>query len=140
VPTPSERRPVGFAALGVFFYFGSVMAAFAALTLAVPGTFLDTAWKLNPEGHNGLAPLGRVMALPFLMLAGALLFAAIGWFRRRPWGWTLGLTLIAVNFASDVLNVLLRHEFLKGGIGVVIAGILLAYMASSTVRAYFRRV
>jgi hypothetical protein len=136
--TPSEERPIGIMLIGVFFHFGATMATFAAITLAFPGTVLDQAWKLNPEGHAGLASLGRIMAFPFLLLAGALFLAGIGWFRMRVWGWMLGIALIAINLAGDLFNLLFRHELVKGVVGVVIAGLLLFYMSRSKVRTYFR--
>jgi hypothetical protein len=69
----NDKRLAGFVPIGIFFYFGATMATYAAITLAVPGTFLDHAWKLNSEGHVGLAALGRIMAVPLLVLAAALL-------------------------------------------------------------------
>lgn len=65
--------------------------------------------------------------------------ASIGWFRRRYWGWVLGTTIIAINAAGDVINAA-RGEWLKGAVGVAIAGVLLLYMTSSGVRSYFTRV
>lgn len=134
-----ESRPAGFVALGIFFFFGTVMAIYAAMTLAVPGTFLDQAWKLNPEGHAGLASLGRIMAAPFMLLALVLFLAGLGWFRRRSWGWKLGVALIAINLIGDVFNLLFRHELLKGGVGVAVAGLLLVYMTRAKVRNYLRQ-
>jgi len=137
--TASEKRPIGIVLIGIFFYFGATMATYAAITLVFPGTVLDQAWKLNPEGHAGLASLGRIMAFPFLLLAGALFLAAIGWFRMRAWGWTLGITLIAINLSGDLFNLLFRHELLKGVVGVVVAGLLLIYMTRPRVREHLRR-
>jgi hypothetical protein len=137
MPSLADKRPVGFVPLGVFFFFGATMATFAAATLAIPGTVLDQAWKLNPAGHAGLAPFGRVMALPFLFLALALLAAGIGWLRCRSWGWGLGVSLIAVNLAGDVFNLVARGEWVKGAVGGAIAGLLLIYMTRSSVRNYF---
>ena len=138
MPSLADKRPGGFVPLGVFFFFGATMATFAAVTLAIPGTLLDEAWRLNPAGHAGLAPLGRVVAVPFLFLALALLAAGIGWFRRRSWGWGLGVSLIAMNLAGDLLNLVIRGEWVKGAVGFVIAGLLLIYMTRSSVRNYFR--
>ena len=139
-PTMSSseaKRPLGFVPLGIFFFFGATMASYAAFTLAVPGTMLDQLWRLNPEGHAELSSLGRIMALPFLFLAAALFFAGIGWFRRRKWGWILGTTLIAINLAGDLFNLIFRQEVLKGSIGVAIAGLLLLYITRPGVRTYF---
>src|SRR5690348_11467192 len=87
---PASRpkdRPLGYNAIGVFLFFGATMASYAAATLAFPGTYLDYAWKLNPEAHRELGTLGRVMGLPFVALAIALFVAGVGWFQRRRWVW-----------------------------------------------------
>jgi len=63
--------------------------------------------------------------------------AAVGWFRRRYWGWVLGVTIIAINALGDIVN-LVRGEGLKGAVGVAIAGLLLIYMTRPGVRSYFR--
>jgi hypothetical protein len=135
----NDKRPAGFVPIGIFFYFGATMATYAAITLAVPGTFLDHAWKLNSDGHVGLAALGRIMAVPLLVLAAALFLAGLGWFRRRLWGWRFGVALIAINLAGDLYNIVFRRQVLKGFIEVVIAGLLLIYMSRKQVRSYFRK-
>jgi hypothetical protein len=132
-----HEPPAGFAAIGVFFFFGATMAAYAAVTLLEPGTFLDRAWALNPSAHLQLSAMGRVLGLPFMVLAVALLFAGIGWFQRRYWGWLLGASLIAVNLAGDVIT-LLRGQRFKGAVGIAAAGLLLFYM--TRLRSYFLRV
>ena len=134
----TEKRSMGFVPLGIFFFFGATMASYAAFTLAVPGTFLDAAWRLNPEGHAALSSLGRIMAAPFLLLASALLVAGLGWFRRRRRGWVLGVALIAINLAGDLFNLVFR-QLLKGTLGVVMAGALLVYLSRPAVRNYFRQ-
>ncbi len=113
------------------------MATYAALTLAYPGTPLDMLWALNKRGHEGLATLGRVAAVPFVALSVALACAAVGWFRRRYWGWVLGVTIIGINMAGD-FGQLIIGERLKGVVGVVIAGALLIYMLRPRTRNYFR--
>lgn len=113
------------------------MAAYAAFTLAVPGTPLDRLWALNPEAHLQLAPLGKLVAAPFALLSVAMLFTGIAWFRRRRWGYLLGTLIIALNLAGDAFN-LLRGEYLKGATGVLIAGLLLVVMTRPAMREYFR--
>lgn len=112
------------------------MACYAAVTLLVPGTFLDRAWALNPTAHAQLLPLGPMVGVPFVVLAIALFLTGVGWFRRRYWGWLLGVSLIAANLAGDVANLAMR-DWLRGGVGVVIAGLLLIYMTRPAVRKYF---
>jgi hypothetical protein len=122
----------------VFFAFGATMSAYAAVTLLQPGTFLDALWVLNKQGHEGLAGLGRWAAIPFVILSPMLCLAAVGWFRRRPWGWGLGVAIIAINMAGDVGQIVFGERW-KGAVGVAIAGLLLTYMTRAEVRSYFRR-
>ena len=136
--TDEHDRPRGFVAIGVFFVFGATMAAYAAATLLKPRTVLDRLWVLNKPGHAQLASLGKGVALGFVVLSALLCAAAVGWFRRRYWGWVLGATIIAINAAGDLINGV-RGEWRKGAVGVVIAGLLLFYMTRSGVRKYFGR-
>jgi hypothetical protein len=131
-------RPRGFVAIGVFFLFGAAMAAYAAITLLKPGTFLDALWALNKPGHAGLVLLGRGAVFLFAVLSVLLGLAAAGWFRRKRWGWILGVTIIAINATGDLINAVMG-EWLKGAFGVAIAGLLLIYMTRPGVRDCFRR-
>lgn len=129
-------RPRGFAAMGLFFVFGATMAAYAAVTLLEPGTALDRLWALNKTGHAHLALLGKTAAPGFAVLSATLAVTSVGWLRRRRWGWILGITIIAINAAGDLVN-LVMGEHWKGAVGVAIAGLLLVYMAGNEVRSYF---
>lgn len=133
----TNNRPIGFLPLGIFFFFAASMATLAAVTLGLPGTFLDRAWELNKTAHAQLAPLGRIMALPFALLAAVALVAGIGWFKRRRWAWVVGVFGISANCLGDVINMAIG-EFWKGAVGVVIAGLLLVYMTRPSLRKYFR--
>ena len=134
--TDKYKRPRGFAPIGIFLAFGATMAAYAAITLLKPGTVLDRLWALNKTGHAQLAPLGKGVGLGFCLLSVALCAASVGWFRRRYWGWLLGTTIIAINAAGDLVNLVIWDR-LKGSLGVAIAGLLLSYMIRPNVRNYF---
>jgi len=135
-PDKPSRSPADFFALGVFFFFGSLLATFAAITLLKPGTFLDEAWKLNMSAHEQMLALGRVVGIPFIVLAVVLFLAGVGWIRRRYWGWVLGVSVIGINLAGDITHFFLGDR-LKSGVGVVIASLLLFYMTREKVRGYF---
>ena len=122
--------------MAVFLFFGTTMAALAGITLAWPGTFLDRMWVLNPEAYRRLTPLGRLVGIGFLLLAVTLLVAVVGWIRRRFWGWVLTVVIIAIQIAGDAAN-LIMGDFLRGAVGVIIAGALLIWLCSPRVRAEF---
>lgn len=71
-----------------------------------------------------------------MILSGSLAATSVGWFRRRYWGWLLGAVIIGINAAGDLINLGLG-KYLKGAVGVTIAGLLLFYLTRSGVRDYF---
>ncbi|HUA15873.1 MAG TPA: hypothetical protein VMG31_11275 [Verrucomicrobiae bacterium] len=132
-------KPPGFAAIGVFLFFGATMAGLAAITLLLPGTPLDRAWILNPTAHKSLPSLGSKVSILFLLLAVLLLLSGVGWFQRRLWGWRLAVAIIATQVLGDITN-LMRGDWLRGGTGFIIASALLLYLLTPRVRAAFSRM
>jgi hypothetical protein len=126
----------GFAAIGVFLFFGGFIAGLAATTFLLPGTPLDHAWTLNPTAYKQLSPLGGKVGILFLLLAVVLVLSGVGWFQRRLWGWRLAVAIIATQVLGDVTN-LARGDWLRGGPGVIIACGLLLYLLTPRVRAAF---
>ena len=95
------------------------MANLVATTLLWRGTALDRIWDLNPIAYTRLAPLGYPVGILFLLLSTALTAAGIGWFRRRLWGWSLAVIIVAIQVLGDVVNCV-RGDLLRGGTGVII--------------------
>ena len=129
-------KPSGFAAVGIFLFFGATMASLAAITLLWRGTSLDRIWSLNPNAYRQLAPLGRSVGVLFFLLGMALAVAGVGWFRRCLWGWRLAVAIITIQIVGDVINCI-RGDWQHGGIGVVIAAALLLFLLRPTVRKAF---
>ena len=126
----------GFTAIGIFLFFGAILASLAATTLLWRGTVLDRVWALNPMAYKQLAPVGGTAGIFFSLLGALLVSAGIGWFRRRLWGWRLAVAVIAIQIVGDVINCI-RGDWLHGGIGVVIAGALLLFLLRPTVKKAF---
>jgi hypothetical protein len=123
-------------AVGGFLVFGASMAALAGTTLTWRGTTLDRAWALNPAAYRKLAPLGSAVGPLFLLLSATMAVAAVGWFKRRVWGWGLAVGIISTQVAGDFVN-LVRGDILQGATGFTIAGALLIYLLRPKVRAAF---
>ena len=128
--------PRGKTAIGIFLLFGAVMASLTGATLLWRGTALDRMWTLNPRAYKELAPLGKVVGIPFLMLGVLLAVACMGWFKRRVWGWRLAVAIIAIQVLGDLVNAF-RGDVVRGGAGFVIAGALLVYLLRPQVRCAF---
>ena len=112
------------------------MAFLAGTTLVWEGTPLDRLWLLNSLAYQRLAPFGKLVGIPFLMLSALLALAAIGWIKRNLWAWWLAVLIVATQVLGDAVNLLLGH-LLEGGTGVLLAGALLFYLLRPKIRAAF---
>lgn len=130
------KSPKGIVAVGIFLFFGAIMASLAGTTLVWPGTILDRVWAINAPAYRQLAPYGKTVGIPFLLLGATLAVAGTGWFKHRLWGWRLAVAVIATQVLGDLVNVL-RGDVVRGGIGFVIAGTLLVYLMRPAVRSCF---
>ena len=134
---PSKTRPTrGVTAFGVFLLFGAGMALLAATTLLFSGTPLDRVWSLNPRAYRELAPFGKMAGVGFALLAATLALAAVGWFRRRSWGWRLAVALIAGQVLGNSVN-FFQGRVAEGAVGITIAGAILVYLLRKPIRILF---
>jgi len=136
---PPPKSSAGLTAVGVFLIFGALMAFLAGTTLVWRGTILDRIWVLNAPAYARLAPFGKTVGIPFLFLSATLLLAGIGWFSRRLWAWRLAVAIIATQVLGDLVNLLLG-DFVRGGVGLVIAAALLFYLLRPRIRAAFAQL
>ena len=130
------KSPKGIIAVGIFLFFAAIMASLAGTMLVWRGTTLDRLWLINPRTYRELAPHGKAVGIPFLLLGIGLAVAGTGWFKRRLWGWRLAVAIIATEVLGNIVNAFLG-DLLRGGVGFVIAGLLLAYLLRPEVRAAF---
>jgi hypothetical protein len=132
------RRPAGITALVIFFIFGTTMAGLSCIALAVPGSFLEPMWRLNPSARDGLVQLGAWAPILMAIVSAACGIAAIGLWRGRSWGWRMALTVLAVNFVGDAGNVAIRGDW-RTIIGLPVGGAMIAYLLSRNARRWFGR-
>jgi len=126
----------GIIAVGIFLFFGAIMACLAGTTLVWRGTILDRMWAINAPAYRRLAPFGKIVGMPFLLLGATLVVAGTGWFGHRIWGWRLAVAIIATQALGDLVNAFMG-DLVRGGVGFVIAGALLLYLLRPQVRCAF---
>jgi len=129
-----RRRPVGIAALSIFFAFGAAMSGLTAILLAFPGSSLDTVWNLNPVARDELAALGMWAIVLMLGVCVACAAAAIGLWKGAAWGRRLAVGILVVNLIGDVTNAIVRSDP-RTLIGIPIAGAMIAYLLSRHARS-----
>ena len=130
------NKPTGHTAFGVFLIFGAIMAAYASIILFFPGTILDKLWIVNPRGHQRLLALGRLVGVAFFFLSVLLATSAFGWLTKRKWGWWCAIGIIILQGLGDIVR-LFAGEIIQGIFGAVVAGLLVYYLLSRSVRLYF---
>jgi hypothetical protein len=130
------KSPKGIIAVGIFLFFAAMMASLAGTTPVWRDSILDRVWAINAPAYARLAPLGKTVGIPFLLLGATLAVAGAGWFKRRLWGWRLAVAIIATQVLGDMVNAFMG-DLVRGGVGFVIAGGLLVYLLRPEVRAAF---
>jgi len=135
-PSASLGRPGGVTALAIFFAAGAAVCLVTTVALLFPGGVLEPIWRLNPRARAGFASLGAWAPVLLAAVGLACAAAARGLWSGRRWGRRLAMALLAVNLAGDAANVVLGTEP-RALVGIPIAALLLLFLATGRVRAYF---
>jgi hypothetical protein len=131
-------RPRGISALSAFFGFGTLASGLSALSLLNPGGPLEPMWRLNPHSREAFSKMGTWAPLLLGLVCLACAFTAQGLFRSRRSGYYSSIALLLVDFAGNLVNAGLGVER-RAWVGIPIVGLLLWYLLSRKVRAYFDR-
>jgi hypothetical protein len=124
-----QQRPFGVAVLALA---AAVLGAFALIGAA--------AWWNASEALVWLPSIHaeRSIALVMLVVGVTEVVFAYGAWRLRPWAWTLGAVLEIVALILALLQ-LGRSDFGRHVLTIVLAAIVLLYLATPRVRAAFGR-
>jgi hypothetical protein len=128
--------PFGVCALGVFFVFGACMSGVSFASLLTPGGTLEVVWRVNPPAREAFAHLGFGALLLMSAVCIACALAAVGLFRRLPWGRLLAIAILTVNVIGDFSAAVIRGDP-RTLVGLPIAGLLIAYLMRKKVRHWF---
>jgi len=129
------KRPPGVAALAVFFGFGTAMSAVAAISLLVPGSFLEPMWRLNPHAKTAFAGMGIGAPLLLLAVCASCALACVGLWRGKRWGYWTAVAVLGFNLAGDLVNTIAGTEP-RAAVGIPITAALLGYLTTRRVRAF----
>jgi len=134
-PSPSHRPP-GVTALACLFAFGVLASGLSLVSLLNPGGPLEPMWRLNPRGHEAFSRMGVWAPLLLGAVCLACAASAYGFLSGKRWGYRLGITLLLLNLCGDLVNAALGIEP-RAVVGVPIVALLLWYLSSRKVKAFF---
>ena len=104
------------------------MCTLTITLLLFPGTPLDSLWRFNPDAHSAFNSIGPAALLLMLIVGVACGFAAVGLWRKSPWGIWVALTILSLNILGDLFNALVRHDH-RSLVGIPVGGALIVYLA-----------
>lgn len=122
--------------LVALFVLGACASAYAAVTLAWPGTGLDALWNVNPTGHAGLSSLGPVAIVGMAALSVTMVLTAVGLVARRRWAWWVAVIGLVVNATGDLATAIATGDP-RTLIGVPVAGLIVWWLTRREVRSQF---
>jgi hypothetical protein len=93
-------------------------------------------WRLNPRAHEAFSRMGIWAPLLLGPVCLACAASAYGFFTGKRWGYRLGVTGLLVNLTGDLINAALGIEP-RAVVGVPIVALILWYLSSRKVRAFF---
>ena len=112
-----------------------IASGLAAIMLLFPGRWADAIWRINPRGREGLVAMGATAIVLMAVVSVACAWSAFGlWSGKRSAYW-LAIAMLAINAVSDIASGDPRIL-----IGLPIASLLILYLTTRRVRAFFFRV
>jgi hypothetical protein len=133
---PPPHRPRGVTALACLFVFGTLASGLSVVSLLNPGGLLEPVWRLNPRAHEAFSRMGTWAPLLLGTVCLACAASAYGFFAGKRWGFRVGVTLLLLNLTGDIVNAAFGIEP-RAVVGVPVVALLLWYLSSPNVRAYF---
>jgi len=133
----SRTRPATVPVVAAFSCMATVLALLIGSSLLISGTLPDRIWALNPRARVVFSTHARPFGALLLIVALVAATTAIGLLRGRRWAWLLALATFAVNGLGDLGTLLFARDWLRGGSGILIAGLFLFCLLRPNVRAYF---
>jgi hypothetical protein len=128
-----SSRSVGTILLVLFFAAGALICLVTMLALALPGSCLESIWRLKPEARNQFEEIGRGVSIVLMAAIGtACSLAAVGLAQASKWGRWLAIGILTANLIGDSVNALLRHDP-KTLIGLPIGGLMIWYLVKKKV-------
>lgn len=137
----TNQRPTGVTILAILQIIGGIISLFFGLSSLFFGGLMvasDAAATAGTEIDMGPIMLATgVIAL----ISGVIgLIAGYGLFTLKGWGWTLAVVFAIANIISNLLGLFQGVNIVGAIVGIVISGLILYYLNTSTVKRAFGKI
>src|SRR4030095_8208373 len=105
-------------------------------SLLTPGGPLKSMWGLNPRAHQAFVSMGFWAFVLLGPVCVACAACAFGFFTGRRWGYWLGVLVLLLNLAGDVVTTALGIEPRAAG-GIPVSAFILWYLPRPNARSFF---
>jgi hypothetical protein len=133
------RKPVCVTVVAAFLWMATLIAAFLAITLLIPGTPADEVWHLNPTAYQQFKVFGRASGAFLLAVGATAATVAAGLVRGQKWAWWLALSIFALNGMGDIAGFVITRDLVRSGSGVLVAACFLFCLMRRKVRSFYHR-
>lgn len=120
----------------IFLLIATVVSLLAAITVFIPGSFMDKIWAFKQAEYQQLLEHPVTFGTSFVVLAVLLSIASYGWLLLYRWGWRLTTVVITLNVLSDIGRTV-SGSYGEAILGITIGGLVLYYLFSPNVRNRF---
>jgi len=128
-----SSRSVGTILFVIFFATGALICLVTVLALALPGSGLESIWRLKPEARNQFEEIGGGVSIVLMAAIGtACAVAAVGLAQAAKWGRWVAIGILTANLVGDSVNALLRRDP-KTLLGLPIGGLMIWYLVKKKV-------
>jgi len=134
--SPRSAR-VAIGVVSAFLFFATGLAFLTGFSRLFPAPFWEPMWNLNPHARSAFEAAGRGAGALLWVLAALTCAAGVGLMRRRKWAWAVAVALFSINGAGDAVTLVWTRDLLRGGSGLVVAGIFLVLLLRPSVRRGF---
>jgi len=121
------RKPIGIILLVIFFAAGALICCVVMLTLAFPGSFLESIWRLRPDARSEFQQFGDWSVVLMATVGAACGLAAFGLSRGAEWGRQIAIGVLTVNLVGDTFDAVFRGD-LRTLIGLPIGALMIWYL------------
>ncbi len=130
--------PITVPVVAAFIFAASAMAAIVGISLLTPSPFWNPLWNLNRPAYQAFQKIGTLPGILFLVLSAFTAAAAIGLLGRCRWAWWIAVGVFAINGCGDLVTLFAAHDLIRGGAGIVVAGLFLFFLTRPEVRQALR--